>query len=170
MTRSASSVYVPQGHFEVISTPSAYTTAVLGSCVAACLWDEHMHVGGMNHLLLPPEAASESGVNLMELLINSVLKSGARKKQLKVKLFGGSRMINTASDIGARNAEFAREFFGFEGIDIIAESLGGDKARRIQFWPATGKARMRFVSDETIEKPAPPRPKPVEPVGDIDLF
>ncbi|MEM0929068.1 MAG: chemotaxis protein CheD [Pseudomonadota bacterium] len=170
MSRSADSIYVPQGRFEVIDTPSVYVTAVLGSCVAACLWDEAVQVGGMNHLLLPPEAANESGVNLMELLINELLKKGARRNHLKVKLFGGARMINGISDIGLRNAEFAKEFFGFENIDIISESLGGDKARRIQFWPASGKARMRFVANDTIEKPAPPRPKVVEPAGDIDLF
>ena len=26
---------------------------VLGSCIAACLWDSRMRVGGMNHFMLP---------------------------------------------------------------------------------------------------------------------
>ena len=173
MSASETSIYVPQGKFEVSSSSSVFFSAVLGSCVAACLWDDDRHLGGMNHLLLPPDANVESGqgVHLMELLINALLKLGAEKSRLKVKLFGGSRMIDSLSDVGGRNAEFARSFFAFEGIEVMAESLGGEHARRIQFWPATGRARQRCVPNDTVKPVKPPAPaaKP-EAGGDIDLF
>ncbi|MEM9837663.1 MAG: chemotaxis protein CheD [Pseudomonadota bacterium] len=165
-----SSVYVPQGKYETSDRPDVYVTAVLGSCVAACLWDEAAGVGGMNHLLLPPTGQNndDGGIHLMELLINALLKRGAKKERLRVKLFGGGRMIDGVSDIGGRNAAFAREFFTYEGMEIVAESLGGTHARRIQFWPATGQARQRFVSNDRVEQPAPKTSAAIE--GDIDLF
>lgn len=167
------SLYVPQGEYEISDDPTVVITAVLGSCVAACLWDEHIQLGGMNHLLLPPTTSDDAGdgVHLMELLINGLLKRGARKERLRAKLFGGGRMIDGVSDIGGRNAVFARDFFRYEGIDIVAESLGGINARRIQFWPTTGKARQRFVADHTVEKVTSKAPPPAPTAhGDIDLF
>lgn len=175
MSNSAKSIYVPQGHFEISASPDVYITTVLGSCVAACIWDDTTKMGGMNHILLPPSSIgkqSSEGVHLMELLINALLKKGAIKSRLKVKLFGGARMIDGLSDVGGRNAAFAKDFFRFEGLEVVAESLGGTHARRVQFWPATGVARQRFVANHTIEKTAPPprKPKSVDHTGDIDLF
>jgi chemotaxis protein CheD len=79
-------------------------------------------------------------------------------------------MMDGCSDIGARNAAFAREFFAFEGIRVVKESLGGTTARRIQFWPATGQARLRLVVDHSAvravqaqsRRPVPQRQAEIE--------
>lgn len=170
MSGKPDSVYVPQGTFEISARPSVCFATVLGSCVAACLWDAHRGVGGMNHLLLPPAAQDGEGVHLMELLINALLKNGARKTNLRAKLFGGARMIDGMSDIGGRNADFAREFFRYEDIEIVSESLGGRSARRIEFWPVTGHARQRLVSTEAVELPGAAPSARRSTGGEIDLF
>ena len=167
----ARSVYVPQGKVEVCASGGTYFTTVLGSCVAACAWDEQGGMGGMNHLLLPPrEGADSYGVHLMELLINALLRKGAVKGRLRVKLFGGARMIDGLSDVGSANAAFARAFFEHEGIPVISESLGGTKARRVQFWPASGRARQRFVNRAEAEPAVRTPPPPLPAGGEIELF
>src|SRR5688572_27285611 len=71
---------------------------VLGSCVAVCLRDKVIGIGGMNHFLLPSDGAdgpgllTESaryGVYAMELLINHLLKMGASRARMEAKVFGG---------------------------------------------------------------------------------
>ncbi len=168
-------IHVLQGDFAVSSDPAVMLTAVLGSCVSACLHDPNAGVGGMNHFLLPdggPERrdARLYGVHLMELLINELLRQGARKDRLIAKLFGGGRVVAGLTDIGAGNAAFARRFMKDEGIWCAAESLGGDFGRRVRYWPATGVARALQLS--SIEPSPPPRPARNLEVsdGEVELF
>lgn len=54
MTPGGSGVtHVIQGEFAISDAPEAVLTTVLGSCVAACLFDPLRQIGGMNHFLLP---------------------------------------------------------------------------------------------------------------------
>jgi chemotaxis protein CheD len=129
-------VHVAQGDVAVAGG-DAVLTAVLGSCVAACLCDPLAGVGGMNHFLLPA-----AGAEAMELLINALLRHGARQDRLEARLFGGGRMIAGLSDIGRGNGDFARRFLRDAGIPCLAASLGGTRARRIRFWPASGRVRQ----------------------------
>ena len=171
-------IHVIQGDFAVSNDPNAVMTTILGSCVATCLFDPLIRIGGMNHFLLPGDtsAAGEMtfGVHAMELLINALLKKGADKYRLQAKLFGGARMIEGLSDIGAKNARFAREFLERENIPCVGESLGGTQARRIRFEPTTGRARQRVMGDarEVPEaRPAPPPAPLAEDAGnDVELF
>mgnify|MGYP000057635934 CR=1 FL=1 len=43
----------------------------------------------------------------------------AEAEGAEVKLFGGARMMEGLSDIGAKNAEFAKRFLTNEGIRIV---------------------------------------------------
>ena len=173
---SETSIYVHQGTVEVSDRENVVLTTLLGSCVAACLWDPEEKVGGMNHLLLPPENSAgfefqSQNVNLMELLINGLLRRGAQRDRLKVKLFGGSSMIDGLSNVGKKNSDFAREFFESESIEVISESLGGTHSRRVQFWPINGRARQRVVERDQAQMPKPEvASRPKEPDGDIELF
>lgn len=147
--------HVIQGEHAVSNDSSVLMTTVLGSCVAACLHDPERGVGGMNHFLLAEtadgvrvdEEAMRYGAYAMEMLINDLMKQGARRDRLEAKLFGGAKMIESLQDVGAANAAFARRFLRDEGIPTIAESLGGRRARRVEFWPATGRARQREVEE-----------------------
>lgn len=166
-------IHVVQGDFAVAADAEVILTAILGSCVAACLRDPVAGVGGMNHFLLPASGGDTSnpvvyGAQAMELLINALLKRGARKERLEAKLFGGGRMLGNLSDIGAQNADFARAFLRAEGIACVAESLGGDRARRVRFWPHSGRARQALLQSRLAAPESPPRPSPG--AGEIDLF
>lgn len=170
--------HVVQGDYEVTDDPDVVLTTVLGSCVACCVHDTAIGIGGMNHFLLPDTVNEVSGsehrrygVHLMELLLNELYKRGARRETIEVKIFGGANVVKGLSDIGAQNAEFAKQFLASEDLKYVGGHVGGNKARRVQFWPASGRARQRLVTSDA----APPntlKPVPSVPVnvGDVELF
>ena len=173
--------HVIQGEFAVTDDQSIVLTAILGSCVACCLHDPIARLGGMNHFLLPGDESSGDdslryGVNSMELLINGLLRRGARRDRLEAKLFGGARVLAGLSDVGSQNATFARRFLKEEGIPCIGESLGGNQARRVRFSPTTGAARQLLldkVDQSTLAVETPRRKAPEkapDSSGDLDLF
>lgn len=150
-TATPSQLHIVQGEYAVSGDANVALTTILGSCVAACMRDPGARVGGMNHFLLPGalerDAESlERGVHAMELLINALLQAGARRDRLEAKLFGGARMMKNLSDIGAKNGAFAADFLRQEGIANQGGSLGGEQARRIRFWPVSGRAQQRVMA------------------------
>ncbi|MGD2133048.1 MAG: chemotaxis protein CheD [Maricaulaceae bacterium] len=174
-------VHVIQGEFATSADPDVVFSTLLGSCVAACLHDPIARVGGMNHFLLPEGSQAKSGavsygVNAMELLINDMLARGARRDRLIAKLFGGASMLTGVTDIGARNIAFIEKFLDTEKIDCPARSLGGLAARRVQFWPASGRARQLLLPDqgrqvfaEETKAAKKPAAAPVDD-GAVELF
>jgi chemotaxis protein CheD len=166
---------VIQGDFLISENPDEILTTVLGSCVAVCLFDPRRKVGGMNHFLLPKSCSGQDsnsvryGANAMELLINGLLKKGAQRENLQAKVFGGANMTGAARNIGASNAKFARTFLDDESIVVISESLGGNSARRIKFWPTTGQVKQLLVEAEPITTPEPALPPRSIP-SEITLF
>lgn len=171
-------INIIQGEYQVSADAGAVITTMLGSCVAACLHDPLAKAGGMNHFLLAGGSATPGvgeaerhGVHLMELLVNGMLKLGASRDRLRAKLFGGARAMHGLTDIGAENARFARAFLAREGIAIVGVSLGGEIGRRIQFWPASGRARQLFMSkSEAVPALAARMQPPLPPSGDLELF
>lgn len=181
MTRAQSApalIPVLQGECRASHDPEAAFSTVLGSCVAACLFDPVARVGGMNHFLLPGEGVDERGgaraygVYLMELLVNGLMRMGAQRGRIEAKLFGGARIVAGLSDVGRLNADFASRYLAYEGIPLVGADIGGDRARRLRFWPTTGRAHVRYADpDETrgaqelrLAKAAP------APTGEVELF
>ena len=167
-------VHITQGEFATGSADDMVITTILGSCVSACMWDHIAGVGGMNHILLPDGVQGGgydqgASVNAMELLINAIVKQGAQKNRLEAKLFGGGKMISKFSDVGKRNGEFALSFLQAEGINCQSQSLGGTQARRIQFWPHSGRARQKLLGRMDLPQELTPVRKAPENT-DIELF
>jgi chemotaxis protein CheD len=169
--------YIVQGEYRVSRDPAEVLSTVLGSCVAVCLWDPGAQVGGMNHFLLPAAPGQGDakmlryGAHAMEVLINELLKMGARRLALQAKLFGGANVTDALGPIGKANATFALSYLGDEGIPCIAKSLGGTQARRIMFRPANGHVRQLIVEGAVPEQkpvPAPVRKPPGK--DDVVLF
>lgn len=142
-------VILDPGEFYASSAPVTIST-LLGSCVAACLYDPVNKVIGMNHFMLShrryskgvPMTRTEAGrygVHSMELLINEMFRQGAEKRYLKAKAFGGSMIIGSDPDasnfrsVGEVNSMFIREFLTCEQIPLIAENFGGKEGRVIHF-------------------------------------
>jgi chemotaxis protein CheD len=173
-------INVVQGEFQVTADPMVVFTTLLGSCVAACLRDPVTGVGGMNHFLLPGDdrgGGADSlryGVHSMELLVNGLLRIGARRDRLEGKLFGGARLLRGLTDIGESNSAFAENFFRREGIRLAGSSLRGEQGRRVQYWPATGRARLMALGNDAAEvfdsERRRAKPVPVPTAGAVELF
>ncbi len=164
-------------------------TTVLGSCISACVHDLSAGVGGMNHFMLPISnggnweeaedplsAANRYGNFAMEHMINEILKNGASRKNLEVKIFGGSQIISRFTHIGEKNIQFIHLYLENESLHLAGEDIGGLLARKIVYFPATGRVRVKKLKQlhndtivqrehryiEDIER------RPVK--GEIELF
>ena len=151
--QNTSTVTVLQGDYKVTTDPKVVFSTVLGSCIAACIYDEQVGVGGMNHFLLASSSgaggvSARYGVHAMELLINGIMKKGALRSNLKAKVFGGAKMSANLSDIGANNADFVQRFLRDEGIPVISSSVGGTSARRVRFHACSHVADDRRLGEE----------------------
>ncbi len=152
--------YYVTAHEEMITT-------VLGSCVSACVRDPATGVGGMNHFMLPGKEGKDPsswsgqdclvtryGIAAMETLINDVLKLGARRDRLELKLFGGGDVLKMrVNNIGERNIEFVKQFVKAEAMNVAAEDLGGPHPRKVNYFPKSGKVlvrRLRSLQSKTI--------------------
>jgi chemotaxis protein CheD len=129
---------------------------VLGSCVAACIRDARLRIGGMNHFMLPTQQAdgfasmagsgwppTRFGDTAMRTLLTQLLRRGARTADLEIKLVGGARVLDTLSDVGARNIQFAREYLRAEGLRVLGEDLGDLYPRKVLYDPASGAVRVK---------------------------
>jgi chemotaxis protein CheD len=146
------------GEYAVTSADETLAT-VLGSCISACIRDPFANVGGMNHFMLPenkvggndrwldPQVglATRYGSHAMERLINDLLKSGARRERLEIKLFGGGQILASQTEIGRRNIAFIRDYLAREGLKITAEDLGGNMPRMLAYRPRCGKAMVKHL-------------------------
>jgi chemotaxis protein CheD len=165
---------------------SMLIVTVLGSCVSACIRDRVSGLGGMNHFMLPdggdvsnPVSASmRYGTFAMEILINDLLKAGARREHLEAKVFGGGAVLRgfTAMNVGERNAAFVTKFLKTERIPVLAEDLNDIYPRKVYFFPKTGKVlvkKLMQTQNDTLAKRELDYAKrlKIEPVGGaIDLF
>ncbi|WAR46555.1 chemoreceptor glutamine deamidase CheD [Methylomonas rapida] len=173
-----------------VTTDDELITTVLGSCVSACIRDAVAGIGGMNHFMLP--VTSQSRLNsrdesivgtalrygnyAMEHLINTILQYGGKRKNLEVKLFGGSKIIATLGDVGLRNIEFVLDYVDTEALKLVSHDLGDIYPRKVNFYPQTGRVRMKKIKDlhnDTIllrEKQYGTQLKTAPVEGSIELF
>ncbi len=135
-----------------VSTENLVIMTVLGSCIAACIWDSRVPIGGMNHFMLPDGDSGESsgryGSYAMELLINEMIKGGARRESLQAKIFGGGQVMHsfTAMNVGERNTEFVTQYLQTERIPIVSRDVLDIYPRKVCFFPSTGKALVKRLA------------------------
>ena len=142
-----------------VSNEDLVIMTVLGSCIAACLWDSRMRVGGMNHFMLPDgdaqDVSGRYGSYAMELLINEMLKLGARRETMQAKIFGGGQVMHnlTTMNVGERNTKFVLDYLRTERIPVVSEDVLDIYPRKVCYFPASGKAmvkRLAHAHPETL--------------------
>jgi chemotaxis protein CheD len=126
----------------------------------------------------PVSASMRYGTYAMEVLINDLLKAGARRENLEAKVFGGGAVLQgfTAINVGERNAKFVRNYLQNENIKVTAEDLNDVHPRKVYFFPRTGKVlvkKLKQMNNNTLvnrEQDYANRlqTKPVS--GDVELF
>jgi chemotaxis protein CheD len=135
-----------------VSKEDMVVMTVLGSCIAACIWDGTARIGGMNHFMLPDGDSGESsgryGSYAMELLINEMLKLGARRETMQAKIFGGAQVMAgfTTMNVGERNTEFVLDYLAMEKIPVVSQDVLDIHPRKVCFFPVTGKALVKRLA------------------------
>ena len=168
-----------------VANQEALLVTVLGSCVAACIRDTDSGIGGMNHFMLPDDGGRETvgtsaryGTYAMEVLINHLLKMGARRTSLEAKVFGGGAVMASlsSSNVGTRNAEFVLNYLKTEKIPIVAKDLLDSYPRKVYYFPDSGRVmvkKLHRVHNETLftrEKDYKERLSGSQVSGDVELF
>jgi len=160
---------------------------VLGSCVCACIRDRVSGIGGMNHFMLPDSGQDRNnplgesaryGTYAMEILINQLLKMGAKRGNLEAKVFGGASVLRgfTVNNVGERNAEFVMQFLKTEKIPVVAQDMLDVNPRKVYYFPTTGLVRvknLKHVHNDTIisrEAEYKSRLQYAKLEGDLELF
>ncbi|WP_035055056.1 chemotaxis protein CheD [Desulfuromonas sp. TF] len=142
--------------FKTGRAPAVLVTYGLGSCLGITLYDPRKKLGGLAHTLLPlsrPEDRSRMTKyvdSAIRLMMEELLELGAEKDCLVAKISGGANMFEAlhpsgAEGVGARNARAARETLELLGIPLLAEDIGGNHGRTVEFDLATGEVRVRSV-------------------------
>ena len=179
-------VKILPGEYYVTTRDMALVT-VLGSCVAACIYDRNQTIGGMNHFMLPDKKRTGSdvlslstryGVYAIEIMINELLKMGAKRNSLEAKVFGGGNVLRgfTVNKIGHNNAAFVIEYLRKEGIRIAAQDLLDIYPRKVYYFPRSCRVlvkQLREVHNDTIierEQKYGSRIEMADLQGDVELF
>ncbi|MDO8787765.1 MAG: chemoreceptor glutamine deamidase CheD [Sulfuritalea sp.] len=159
----AEAVKVLPGEYFVTEKDMLLVT-VLGSCVSACIRDRENGIGGMNHFMLadsveqsPCSASARYGTYAMEILINHLLKLGARRGSMVAKVFGGGRVMASlpSSNVGERNSSFVLDYLRLEGIPVSAQDLLDLYPRKVYFFPATGRVLVKTLTrlhNDTLQR------------------
>jgi chemotaxis protein CheD len=135
-----------------VSSDEIMIMTVLGSCIAACIWDTRVRAGGMNHFMLPDGETGDGmgryGSYAMELLINQLLKAGARRETLQAKVFGGAQVMAgfTSLNVGERNTRFVLDYLATERIPVVSQDVLDIHPRKVCFFPTSGKALVKRLA------------------------
>jgi chemotaxis protein CheD len=143
----------------------------LGSCVAICLYDPVVKVGGMLHALLPSAATTTRSANPqaaypsakfvdqgLPLLLDELAKMGAKSSRLTAKLCGGAQVLSAPGfeedstlNIGKRNVTAAADALKKAGIRVQAQDTGGKIGRTVKLHIADGQVTVKSLGQG--EKP-----------------
>lgn len=137
-----------------VSTQPYLVNTILGSCVAVCVWDQKLQIGGMNHFMLPwwngqGLSSPKFGNIAIHKLLEKLETLGCSKTNLQAKIFGGGEILEFGNDqfhIGERNINAAYKLLHEAGIPITGQSVGGKLGRKIQFNTETGNVMMKYIN------------------------
>ncbi|MCT2534546.1 chemotaxis protein CheD [Aquibacillus koreensis] len=145
-------------------SPGILRTSGLGSCVGVVVYDLSSKIAGMAHVMLPDSTQSRRddfnelkyADTSIDRLVSEVMEQGGRKFALKAKIAGGAQMFSFSSTndmlrVGARNVEAVLNALANYRIPILAQDVGGNSGRTIEFYPETGKLKIRTVNQGETE-------------------
>ncbi|HHW56571.1 MAG TPA: chemotaxis protein CheD [Clostridia bacterium] len=142
---------------KVTQSPGILTTIGLGSCVGIVLYDPITKISGLVHIMLPYSNKISDNSNKLkfadtgiQFLIDEMIKLGANSKRLVSKIAGGSQMFSSKlnsdiMNIGERNVTATKEVLEKIGIPIVAEDVGGNYGRTIEFYSEDGKLLIKTI-------------------------
>ena len=155
-------IKVGMADLNVTDKTGTLTTLGLGSCIGITLYDPKNKIVGMAHIMLPSSKQIKNNSNkakfadtAIDVLIESMIKKGARKSNLKAKIAGGAQMFsfgkegNDVMKIGYRNAVATKEKLAELNIPLLAEDTGGNYGRTIEIYGEDGRLFIKTIGHGT---------------------
>ncbi|HAN10586.1 MAG TPA: chemotaxis protein CheD [Clostridiales bacterium] len=150
-------VKVGMADFNIVKNPGMITTLGLGSCVAVVLYDAKLKMAGMAHIMLPSSKAIKNNSNRAKFadtsisdLLDMMAKEGMKKQNLIAKIAGGSQMFDFDSvddvfSVGRKNIQACKDILAELKISIIAEDIGENYGRTVEFYTLDGSFKIKSV-------------------------
>ena len=144
------------GEYRVGSYPMM--TIGLGSCIGLTLYDDHLKIGGMVHIMLPDNSGrtdrpGKYADTAIPLLIEELGSLGSRKRSLVAKIAGGACMFEYFGanlNIGERNIQKVKSILSLSQIKLLSEDVGGKVGRSVTFLPTSdGRVSIRRADGTT---------------------
>jgi chemotaxis protein CheD len=137
-------------------------TYSLGSCIGVTIYDPFTGVGGLLHFMLPdshinPQKAERNPWMFADTAVPSLFKEayklGAGKERLKVKITGGSQIMDGSGyfNIGKKNYMALHKILRNNGVSVCAEDVGGNGNRTVSMELSSGRVLVRTSRDEVRE-------------------
>jgi len=158
MIRDKSVIKVGMAELNISKSPDILKTTGLGSCVGVCIYDPKSKIGGMAHIMLPDSKSARQASTIIgkysdtaiRELLGKLQEYGVSKKNLIAKIAGGAQMFSFTGGseimkIGFRNIEAVKEDLKINNVKLVAEDVGGNYGRTIEFDLANGELMVRSV-------------------------
>ena len=135
-------------------------TTTVGSCIALCMYDPVNRIGGMVHIVLPRKtdySREEKTDTLIRYadkavpaLLSRLISKGAKKEFIRAKMAGGANMFpmftHPILEIGKNNAEAVKKKLAELGVPLVAEDVGGNHGRIVEFDVGSGIMRVNTIN------------------------
>jgi chemotaxis protein CheD len=151
--KKAPSLRVRISEFQVARTPTILKSHGLGSCLGVAIYDPHAKIGGLAHVLLPsfkklnpnspsPKNPFKFADLAIEKMRDELIRQGCEPSRLIAKIAGGANMFPNRYNnpdqvvkpgIGKRNVQAAKKKLRELGISLVAEDVGGENGRTLEF-------------------------------------
>lgn len=163
MNNTVQIIKVGLAEIKTARPPQILRTSGLGSCVGVVVYNEKTHIAAMAHVMLPDSGLARDKqiragkyADTAVQSLSEMLRLKTNGTKLKAKIAGGSQMFQFHSDnelmrIGKRNVEAVKENLFKFGIQLVAEDVGGNVGRTIEFNPETFVLTVRKVNAGIIE-------------------
>lgn len=152
-------VKVGMADVNVVISPGILISLGLGSCVGVALYDSRKKIAGLAHIMLPSSKLiinNQNGAKFadtgIEILLQMMTDKGAEMKNITAKLAGGAQMfsfqneVNKLLNVGERNVLAVKEVLKSFKIPILAEDVGGNFGRTIEFHSRTGILIVKTIN------------------------
>ena len=152
-------VKVGMADLNVVVSPGILISLGLGSCVGVALYDSSKKIAGLAHIMLPSSkliANNQNGAKFadtgIEILLKMMTDKGADMKNITAKGAGGAQMfsfqneLNKLLNVGERNVLAVKEVLKSFKIPILAQDVGGNFGRTIEFHSRTGILIVKTIN------------------------
>lgn len=145
--------------YEVATDGETLVAYGLGTCVGIGVSDPDAGVHGLAHVVLPrrpDDSAASPGKfadEAVHALLREVVSAGGAYASVEAWLAGGADVFPLAdldlpSGTGRRTAAVARDAFAALDVPVVAEAVGGDAGRTVEFDTDTGAVVVRRADGE----------------------